>query len=178
MDFNTYRELEAKAWALVAEKAGNETRFASPVPNQPYWTHAMEVHMAQIVGGVTDREELIATILHDIVEDSDVTTEYLAAEFSPRIAAIVGLVSKPEPFDPETFYGNIMIADEDIALPAMRVKVRDRINNLITNMAHNRPEKARAYLAEARRYFMPMAERVGLVDELERTIEYVAQTTA
>ncbi len=173
MDFNMYRVLERKAWTLIAEKSGNEMRFASPIPNQPYWTHLMEVHMAQIVGGITDPEELLATILHDAVEDFGVTTEYLAAEFSPRIAAIVSLVSKPEPFIPETFYGNIMAADEVLSMPAMRIKVRDRINNLITNMVHNQSEKAAAYAAEARRYFIPMAEKVALVAELERAIQYV-----
>lgn len=177
MDFKTYRKLEKKAWALVAEKAGGETRNASAIPNQPYWTHLIEVHMAQIVHGVSDPEELLAAILHDVVEDSDVTLGQLAESFSPRVAAIVGLVSKPEPFAPDQFYGAIMAAKEDIGLPAMRIKVHDRINNLITNMAHNRLEKARGYAAEARQYFMPMAERVGLTEPLENAVRYVERTT-
>jgi (p)ppGpp synthase/HD superfamily hydrolase len=138
----------------------------------------MEVHMAQVVGGVTDPEELLATILHDIVEDSDVTPGQLATEYSPRVAAIVKLVSKPEPFIPEIFYGSITKASSDIGVPAMRIKARDRINNLITNMAHNRPEIARAYIKEARRYFMPMAEKVGLTEELDRTIRHVIKIIA
>lgn len=178
IDFTTYRELEAKAFALVAEKSVGEMRFASPIPNQPYWTHLAEVHMAQIVDGVIDHEELLATILHDIVEDSEVTEDYVATEFSPRVAAIVGLCTKPEAFEPEAFYGKIMNADESIALPAMRIKVHDRINNLITNMAHNQHAKAREYATEARQYFMPMAERVGLVEELQRAIHYVEQMVA
>lgn len=178
MDFQKYRELEIKAWALVAEKAGNEMRNSSAIPNQPYWTHLIEVHMAQIVNGVTDPEELLATILHDIVEDSDVTANYLAKEFSQKVADIVSLVSKPMPFVPETFYSSIMSADESIGLPAMRIKVHDRINNLITNMAHNLPEKAEKYAAEARQYFMPMAEKVGLVQQLEPAIRYVELTTS
>jgi len=177
MDFITYRSLEKKAWALVAEKAGNEMRYYSAVPNQPYWTHMMEVHMALITHGVTDAEELLASILHDIVEDSDVTTAYLAREFSPRIAAIVGLVSKPDPFVPEPFYSAIMMADDDIGLPAMRIKVHDRINNLITNMTHNAPSKAQEYATEARRYFMPMAKRVGLTQPLQNAIQYVELVT-
>ncbi len=173
MDFKTYHALEKKAWALVAEKSNGEMRFSSAIPGQPYWTHLLEVHMAQVIGGVTDPEELLATILHDVVEDSDVTVEQLTFEYSSKIAAIVHIVSKPEPFIPATFYGNIMSASTDIRLPAMRIKVRDRINNLITNMAHNTPEKARAYVEEAGQYFMPMANQVGLTEELSRTIQYV-----
>lgn len=174
MDFSRYRVLEKKAWALVAEKAGDEMRFSSAIPRQPYWTHPLEVHMAEIIGGVVDPEELLAAILHDVVEDSDVTPEQLAAEYSPRVAAIVSLVSKPEIFVPETFYGNIMQAPDDIKLPAMRIKVRDRINNLLTNMAHNTPEKARVYVEEAKQYFLPMAEKVGLAQELQAVIRYIA----
>lgn len=173
MDFTTYRKLEKKAWALVAKKAGSEMRNASAIPNQPYWTHLIEVHMAQIANGVTDHEELLATILHDIVEDSDVTIPYLTKEFSQRVADIVGLVSKPEPFIPDVFYGKIMSAPPDIGLPAMRIKVNDRINNLLTNMAHNLPEKAEKYAAEARQYFMPMAEKVGLHGPLAHAVQYV-----
>lgn len=177
MDFMTYRELEKKAWSLVAEKAGNEMRYYSAIPNQPYWTHMLEVYMAMIVHGVTDPEELLASILHDVVEDSDVTTDYLAREFSQRVAGIVGLVSKPEKFVPEEFYGNIMLADENIGLPAMRIKVHDRINNLITNEAHSGlPHKVKAYADEARRYFMPFAEKVGLVRQLEYAIRYTEAT--
>ncbi len=174
MNFTTYRELEKKAWSLVAEKSGNEMRYYSAVPDQPYWTHMLEVHMALIVHGVTDPEELLSSILHDVVEDSDVTTDYLAREFSQKIADVVGLVSKPDPFVPEVFYGAIMAADESIGLPAMRIKVHDRINNLITNIAHcGSPEKANAYAAEARQYFMPMAKKVGLAKQLEHAIRYV-----
>lgn len=178
MDFSTYRKLEKKAWTLVAVKAGNEMRNSSAVPNQPYWTHLIEVHMAQITNGITDPEELLATILHDIVEDSDVTAEYLAKEFSQKIASIVSLVSKPEPFMPEVFYGAIMSADEHIGLPAMRIKVHDRINNLITNMAHNVPDKAKKYTAEAQQYFTPMADKVGLIEPLEHAIRYVELSTS
>ncbi len=178
MNFATYRELEKKAWSLVAEKAGGEMRYYSAIPGQPYWTHMLEVHMALIVSGVTNPEELLASILHDVVEDSDVTTDYLAREFSQKVADIVGLVSKPEPFAPEVFYSAIMSADENIGLPAMRIKVHDRINNLLTNEAHcNIPEEAAAYAAEARQYFMPMAEKVGLTQQLEHAVRYVEAIT-
>jgi len=60
----------------------------------------------------------------------------------------------------------------------MRIKVHDRINNLITNMAHNQSEKARDYAAEARRYFLPMANEVGLRVQLENTIVYIERVAA
>lgn len=42
-------------------------------------------------------------------------------------------------------------------------------------MAHNCPEKTQAYIAEARQYFLPMAAKVGLTEELERAITYIEQ---
>ncbi|HVU59917.1 MAG TPA: HD domain-containing protein [Candidatus Saccharimonadales bacterium] len=178
MDWTTYRRLEKKALQRLVTKANGEVRNFSATPNVPYETHPVAIRDMLITLNVTDKEEWLAALLHDIIEDSDVTTEQLAMDFSPRVAAIVGLVSKPEPFDSEAFYGAIMTADEAIGLPAMRIKVCDRMNNLLTNMAYNTSANAAAYAAEARQYFLPMAGRVGLVEPLELSISYIEQCIA
>lgn len=54
----------------------------------PYIIHPMEA--ASIVATITkDPELLAAAVLHDVVEDTDVTVEEVRAEFGDRIAAIV-----------------------------------------------------------------------------------------
>lgn len=57
--------------------------------NRPYIVHPIEV--GDIVARMTDDEEIIsAAVLHDTIEDCEgVTEEILAAEFSPRVAAMV-----------------------------------------------------------------------------------------
>lgn len=54
----------------------------------PYIVHPMEA--AEIVATMTaDQELLAAAMLHDTVEDTDVTVERLRAEFGERVAALV-----------------------------------------------------------------------------------------
>lgn len=54
----------------------------------PYIIHPMEA--AGIVATMTsDQELLAAAVLHDVVEDTDVTVEELRSEFGPRIARLV-----------------------------------------------------------------------------------------
>ena len=54
----------------------------------PYIVHPMEA--TEIVATMTaDQELLAAAMLHDTVEDTDVTVERLRAEFGERVAALV-----------------------------------------------------------------------------------------
>lgn len=54
----------------------------------PYIIHPMEV--AAICSTLTsDLEVLAAAVLHDTVEDTDATIEEIAAQFGPRVAALV-----------------------------------------------------------------------------------------
>ena len=62
----------------------------------PYIIHPMEA--AGIVATMTsDQELLAAAVLHDVVEDTDVTVEELRSEFGPRIAGLV--VSESDVFE-------------------------------------------------------------------------------
>ncbi len=54
----------------------------------PYILHPMEA--AAIVGSLTAEQEVIAAAaLHDVVEDTSITLDGIAAEFGPRVAALV-----------------------------------------------------------------------------------------
>lgn len=58
----------------------------------PYVNHCTAV--ACLVAGVTDYAETIAAaLLHDTVEDSEVTLDQLSAEFGPRVAELVACVT-------------------------------------------------------------------------------------
>ena len=61
----------------------------------PYVLHPMEA--ASIVATMTtDQELLAATILHDVVEDTDVSVDDIAQNFGPRVAALVAYESDCE----------------------------------------------------------------------------------
>lgn len=60
---------------------------------EPYITHPLAVaHVLAIMH--MDHECIMAGLLHDVIEDTDVSSEVLAAEFSEEVALLVGGVSK------------------------------------------------------------------------------------
>lgn len=77
-----------RALVYAAEAHANQRRKGAA--QEPYVNHLIEVLdlVARSTGG-TDKELLIAAILHDVVEDTPITVEQLAAEFGERVARIV-----------------------------------------------------------------------------------------
>lgn len=77
--------LYERAVVFAAAAHRGTTRKGSRIP---YLSHPVEA--ASIVAEMTDDEELIAAaVLHDVVEDTDVTVEELRACFGERIAFYV-----------------------------------------------------------------------------------------
>lgn len=84
---------QAARFALDAHKGMTRKR-----ENIPFMLHPMEV--ASIAGTMTgDHEVIAAALLHDTVEDTDTVPADLAAQFSPRVCALVA--SETEDKHPE-----------------------------------------------------------------------------
>ena len=170
MIFKDYLQLRNRAFQLIKEKSGDEMRYFSPINGQPYWTHLMNVHNYLLTWGVTDPEILIASLLHDIVEDSDVSVDFIAEEFTQRVSQIVEMVTKHSDFDPDIFYTAIIESEED---GPKLIKVADRIDNILTNYCYSEKSLSNsANLIETEKYFIPMAESVGCEKYLLSAIEY------
>ncbi len=86
-----------EAFAFAADKHRDQVRKGTGVP---YLTHLMAV--AATVGDHGGTEaQVIAALLHDVIEDQAVTAEELAARFGPEVAAIVlactDAMARPKP---------------------------------------------------------------------------------
>ena len=78
-------ELVDKAIIAAVNAHSGQTRKLSKIP---YILHPLEV--ANIIATITTDENVIAAgILHDTVEDTDMTPEEVREQFGPRVAAIV-----------------------------------------------------------------------------------------
>jgi len=79
-------ELVTRAVLFAAEAHDGAHRKSSHIP---YIVHPMEA--AAIAASVTEDEHVIAAaVLHDVVEDTDVTEEQVEALFGRRVAELVG----------------------------------------------------------------------------------------
>jgi hypothetical protein len=63
----------------------------------PYFSHVARVTwILRDLFGVHDQDVIVATILHDVVEDTSTTEAEIAAEFGPTAARYVSLLTKDE----------------------------------------------------------------------------------
>jgi (p)ppGpp synthase/HD superfamily hydrolase len=130
----------------------------------PYAEHLLEALEFLVLGaGVRDVDVLCAAVLHDVVEDTPCTIEDVRLAFGPRVAELVGWVTKPDPAAgedkkaaKEAYLAALAAAPED----AILVKLADRGSNVQTlrNLAEPRQ---RDYYAQTVRYIMPLAASRG-----------------
>ena len=99
---------------------------------EPYYTHPLEVaYMVSDYNLKTD--VIVASILHDIVEDTKVTVEMIQSTFGSRIAEMVDRLTRNRPDGSKLSVEQILNnayqkQDEEVLL----IKLFDRLHNLTT----------------------------------------------
>lgn len=104
--------------------------------NLPYFTHPLAVTEKLVNGPFTapaTEDEIIAAILHDVVEDTDYTLTDIAERFGDNVAEIVGLLTKNSEL---SYMGNIMRIIGSGNRSAMRVKWADNMENMQGDKSH------------------------------------------
>ncbi|HLO98502.1 MAG TPA: HD domain-containing protein [Fimbriimonas sp.] len=105
----------------------------------PYATHPIDVcNIMRYVGGVEDQTLLCAALLHDVLEESDVTHHELAQHFGEEVAELVSQVTRFEPdttglSEDERYQLRTKLFLEEIEKMSERahvIKLADRLSNL------------------------------------------------
>ena len=92
-----YDPMVEKAFTIAEKAHAGQLRHSG----EPFFTHPLAV--ADIVADLgLDHTTIIATILHDVVEDTQFTTEDISREFTPEIAKLVDGVTKLNNYDFKT----------------------------------------------------------------------------
>ncbi|QQC91743.1 RelA/SpoT family protein [Streptomyces alfalfae] len=131
---------------------------------EPYITHPLAVTLilAQLGAEITT---LTASLLHDTVEDTEVTLDQVRAEFGDDVCYLVDGVTKLEKVDygaaaePETFRKMLVATGNDVRV--MSIKLADRLHNMRT-LGVMRPEKQVRIAKVTRDVLIPLAERLGV----------------
>lgn len=140
-----------------ARQAHGDQRRPTGVPYIEHLLEALEVLAAG--AGVSDAGVLTAAVLHDIVEDTDITSAQLAERFGPRVAELVDWVTIPEPGPGEDRLA-VKLASfsrlADAPRDAILVKLADRASNVQT--IRNQPAgRQHDYYQQTVEYIMPLA---------------------
>jgi RelA/SpoT family (p)ppGpp synthetase len=147
---------------------------------EPFIIHPVQV--ALLLSGLKmDGETVIAGLLHDTVEDTDMTFDQICQLFGPEVAGIVEgetKVSKLPKMVAYTDYADEQAENLRQMFVAMCndyriiiVKLADRLHNMRT-LRHMKPEKQIKISRETLDIFAPLAHRMGIwqfKSELEDT---------
>ncbi|MGG8408661.1 RelA/SpoT family protein, partial [Streptomyces sp. 12297] len=131
---------------------------------EPYITHPLAVTLILAELGA-ETTTLTASLLHDTVEDTEVTLDQVRAEFGAEVCYIVDGVTKLEKVDygaaaePETFRKMLVATGNDVRV--MSIKLADRLHNMRT-LGVMRPEKQARIAKVTRDVLIPLAERLGV----------------
>jgi GTP pyrophosphokinase len=133
---------------------------------EPYVSHCIEV--ARILADLQlDTATVASGLLHDIVEDTDITVEDIEREFGAEIAQIVdGLtkianlpLSSREERQVENYRKLLLSIAKDARV--ILIKLADRLHNMRT-LDWLAPEKRRRIAQETRDLYAPLAHRFGM----------------
>lgn len=149
-----------KAYVLAESSHRGQMRKSG----EPYITHPLAVTLILAELGA-ETTTLTASLLHDTVEDTEVTLEQVREEFGEDVAYLVDGVTKLEKVDygaaaePETFRKMLVATGNDVRV--MAVKLADRLHNMRT-LAVMRPEKQARIAKVTQDVLIPLAERLGI----------------
>ena len=157
-------ELEALRQAYLVARDAHQGQTRSS--GEPYITHPVAVTciLAQMH---LDYEALMAAMLHDVIEDTEVTKEDLQQRFGNTVAELVDGVSKLDKLkfrnrkeaQAENFRKMVMAMAQDIRV--ILIKLADRTHNMRT-LGALRPDKRRRIAKETLEIYSPLAHRLGI----------------
>lgn len=151
-----------KAFELAAE-AHKEMRRKS---GEPYIYHPIAVaHIcAEEIGlGTTS---IICALLHDVVEDTEITLEEISSMFGEKVAKIIdgltkisGVFDQTSSLQAENFRKMLLTLSDDVRV--ILIKLADRLHNMRTLRSMKR-DKQQKIASETLYLYAPLAHRLGL----------------
>ena len=153
---------------------------------EPYIIHPLAVKEILEEWGM-DEDTIIAGILHDTVEDTDMKLDFIRKEFGESVAFLVDGVTKISsarngmrdidtylPATRDNFLRLMLALGDDIRV--LIIKLADRLHNMRTISALP-PEKQRKVAKETLEIFAPLADRLNMgqlrVELADRAFKYV-----
>ena len=134
---------------------------------EPYITHPVAVACI-LLEFCMDTDTICAALLHDVVEDTDVSLDTIRRRFGEDVANLVDGVTKigqvplnnsKEEQQAENIRKILIAMSKDIRV--IIIKLADRLHNMRTIM-YRPPEKQRKKALETMNFYAPIAHRLGM----------------
>ncbi len=163
-EYLTEPQIEALRHSYVVARDAHEGQTRSS--GEPYIIHPVAV--SRILAEMRlDLETLQAALLHDVIEDTEVSKEELETKFGTAVAELVDGVSKLDKLkfrdrkeaQAANFRKMILAMVQDIRV--ILIKLSDRTHNMRT-LGALRPDKRRRIARETLEIYAPLAHRLGI----------------
>ena len=148
------------------EYAYNEHKGMKRLTGDDFITHPLEVTKILMDLNVDDTT-IIASLLHEVINNGNKTYEDLVNDFGEDIAKIVLSVSKinklelPDNNESSVIYLRKILVGLAQDVRVMYIKLADRLHNMRTNWAIN-PSKQKQKAEETMSVLVPIAHRLGI----------------
>ena len=160
---NLNEALITKAYIFSKSSHGSQKRHSG----DPYFTHPLAV--AEILTDLKlDQESIVTALLHDVVEDTEVTLEEIEKDFGENIARLVDGVTKlgkiesvsPSEIASDNLHKLFIAMSWDIRV--LIVKLADRLHNMRTLFYVPSRERKIKKAQESLDVYAALAGRIGL----------------
>ena len=156
------KDLLEKAYNFASDGHMNQKRASG----EPYITNPLQVAL-YLSDLSMDLETIIAAILHDLIEDTDITYKNIKKEFGSDVANIVDGVTKldriqynsNEEAKAEAIRKMVIAMSKDIRV--LILKLADRLHNIQT-IEYLADHKQERIASETLYVYAPLAHRLGL----------------
>ncbi len=152
-----------RAYVFAMKAHGSQKRASG----EAYFSHPVEVAY-KLTQYRLDAASIVTALLHDTVEDTDVTLDSIEASFGKEIRGLVDGVTKLSRLEgksenlkqAENFRKLLIAMSEDLRV--LLVKLADRLHNMETLSHIKNPEKRQRIARETLEIYAALAERIGM----------------
>ena len=156
-------DLINRAYVFAVKAHGSQKRASG----DPYFSHPVEVAY-KLTQYRLDTASIVTALLHDTVEDTEVTLDDIEASFGKEIRTLVDGVTKLSRLEgksdnlkqAENFRKLLIAMSEDLRV--LLVKLADRMHNMETLKFIKNPEKRQRIARETVEIYAALAERIGM----------------
>lgn len=160
-----------RAYVFAMKAHGSQKRASG----DPYFLHPLEV-AGILTDYRLDSDTIITALLHDTIEDTEVTAQDIENAFGENILRLVNGVTKLTQIELQSSHTKqaenlrklVLAMSDDIRV--LLVKLADRLHNMRTLHFIKKPEKRDRIASETMEIYAPLAERIGMhevKDELQ-----------